>query len=241
MLALAADAAAGNPWRRRQPSSRPSASCSAIVRSIRLSRRRHWRCRQSPICWSGCTRRPAALRAALMHLLRDLGQRFLNEWRDLHALCRVEGEYRYHPGDAGRRARQPVPALPLRRGHQYRPATRAAAVRRRQRHDGVPRRAGGAGAARRPSARIRLPPSTPATPTTHWYSTSGSPCRPAPGAGRPMPHRRWRACANCSPTRPSPSATRTRSMPCSALSSAATRASFTRLRVTLSGPSRSLP
>ncbi len=47
---------------------------------------------------------PAALRAALMHLLRDLGQRFLNDWRDLHALCRVEGEYRYHPGDAGRRA-----------------------------------------------------------------------------------------------------------------------------------------
>ena len=47
---------------------------------------------------------PEALRAALMHLLRDLGQRFLNDWRDLHALCRVEGEYRYHPGDAGRRA-----------------------------------------------------------------------------------------------------------------------------------------
>lgn len=47
---------------------------------------------------------PAALRAALMHLLRDLGQRFLNDWRDLHALCRVEGEYRYHPGDAGKRA-----------------------------------------------------------------------------------------------------------------------------------------
>lgn len=51
-----------------------------------------------------CGADPAALRAALMHLLRDLGQRFLNDWRDLHALCRVEGEYRYHPGDAGRRA-----------------------------------------------------------------------------------------------------------------------------------------
>ena len=47
---------------------------------------------------------PAALRAALMHLMRDLGRHFLNDWRDLHALCRIEGEYRYHPGDAGRRA-----------------------------------------------------------------------------------------------------------------------------------------
>jgi len=47
---------------------------------------------------------PAALRAALMHLMRDLGQRFLNDWRDTHAACRIDGEYRYHPADAGKRA-----------------------------------------------------------------------------------------------------------------------------------------
>ncbi|MBW7901782.1 MAG: aminopeptidase N [Rhodocyclaceae bacterium] len=47
---------------------------------------------------------PAALRAALMHLMRELGRRFLNGWRDAHAACRVDGDYRYHPADAGRRA-----------------------------------------------------------------------------------------------------------------------------------------
>ncbi|MDQ5945568.1 MAG: aminopeptidase, partial [Pseudomonadota bacterium] len=47
---------------------------------------------------------PTALRSALMHLLRDLGQRFLNVWRDMHAACVVKGEYRYHPADIGKRA-----------------------------------------------------------------------------------------------------------------------------------------
>ncbi|MDQ5917495.1 MAG: aminopeptidase, partial [Pseudomonadota bacterium] len=47
---------------------------------------------------------PTALRSALMHLLRDLGQRFLNVWRDMHAACGVKGEYRYHPADIGKRA-----------------------------------------------------------------------------------------------------------------------------------------
>jgi aminopeptidase N len=47
---------------------------------------------------------PAALRAALMHLMRDLGQRFLNTWRDTHTACCVKGEYRYHPADIGKRA-----------------------------------------------------------------------------------------------------------------------------------------
>ena len=105
VLALAADAAAGNPL------ATPAAFLSAFgkllgdraldpafqAQALALPAESYLLERMHPAD-------PAALRAALMHLLRDLGQRFLNEWRDLHALCRVEGEYRYHPGDAGRRA-----------------------------------------------------------------------------------------------------------------------------------------
>ncbi|MDX9706108.1 MAG: aminopeptidase N [Azospira sp.] len=47
---------------------------------------------------------PAALRAALVWLMRELGQRFADAWQATHAACRLEGEYRYHPADAGRRA-----------------------------------------------------------------------------------------------------------------------------------------
>ncbi|MFA7292986.1 MAG: aminopeptidase N [Rhodocyclaceae bacterium] len=47
---------------------------------------------------------PAGLRAALMHLMHDLGLRFLNTWRDTHAACCIKGEYRYHPADIGKRA-----------------------------------------------------------------------------------------------------------------------------------------
>ncbi|HEX5801656.1 MAG TPA: aminopeptidase N [Azospira sp.] len=47
---------------------------------------------------------PAALRAALMYLLRDLGTRFWESWRERHAACRVGGDYRYHPADIGKRA-----------------------------------------------------------------------------------------------------------------------------------------
>ena len=47
---------------------------------------------------------PAPLRAALIHLMRELGQAlqadFLTRYMDLE----VAGEYRYHPADAGRRA-----------------------------------------------------------------------------------------------------------------------------------------
>jgi aminopeptidase N len=47
---------------------------------------------------------PAPLRAALIHLNRELGQAlqadFLTRYMDLE----VEGEYRYHPADAGRRS-----------------------------------------------------------------------------------------------------------------------------------------
>ncbi|MFC5300127.1 aminopeptidase N [Azospira restricta] len=47
---------------------------------------------------------PAALRTALMHLLRDLGKRFAADWLDRHLDCRVAGDYRYHPRDVGLRA-----------------------------------------------------------------------------------------------------------------------------------------
>jgi aminopeptidase N len=53
---------------------------------------------------AGLATDPAALRAALMHLLRDLGERFVHDWQALHAASQVAGDYRYHPLDAGRRA-----------------------------------------------------------------------------------------------------------------------------------------
>ncbi|MBD5801014.1 Aminopeptidase N [Azoarcus sp. Aa7] len=47
---------------------------------------------------------PAALRAALMHLMRELGKGLAPDWQAVCVAMEVPGEYRYHPGDAGRRA-----------------------------------------------------------------------------------------------------------------------------------------
>ncbi|WP_407278516.1 aminopeptidase N [Aromatoleum evansii] len=47
---------------------------------------------------------PAALRVALMHVMRDLGTGLAADWLAIEAAMEVPGEYRYHPGDAGRRA-----------------------------------------------------------------------------------------------------------------------------------------
>lgn len=55
--------------------------------------------------------RPLPLRAALIAVMRELGQVLANDWLVLHESMRVAGPYRYHPNDAGRRALQ---ALALR-------------------------------------------------------------------------------------------------------------------------------
>ncbi|MCV2216369.1 aminopeptidase N [Thauera sp. Sel9] len=47
---------------------------------------------------------PQALRAALVRLMRTLGERLAGNWLALFDAMQVPGEYRYHPGDAGRRA-----------------------------------------------------------------------------------------------------------------------------------------
>ncbi|NMF96102.1 aminopeptidase N [Aromatoleum toluolicum] len=47
---------------------------------------------------------PASLRAALMFMTRELGTGLAQDWRAIGAAMEVPGEYRYHPGDAGRRA-----------------------------------------------------------------------------------------------------------------------------------------
>ncbi|WP_018988843.1 aminopeptidase N [Aromatoleum toluclasticum] len=47
---------------------------------------------------------PAALRTALMYLMRELGKALAPDWLAICAAMEVAGEYRYHPGDAGRRA-----------------------------------------------------------------------------------------------------------------------------------------
>ena len=47
---------------------------------------------------------PAPLRAALIHLLRELGQALQGDFVARYMDLEVEGEYRYHPADAGRRA-----------------------------------------------------------------------------------------------------------------------------------------
>ncbi|MDR2688594.1 MAG: aminopeptidase N [Azoarcus sp.] len=47
---------------------------------------------------------PLALRAASITLTRQLGHRFTHEWRRLIDSLRIDGPYRYHPVDAGRRA-----------------------------------------------------------------------------------------------------------------------------------------
>ena len=47
---------------------------------------------------------PAPLRAALMHLMRELGGRLADDWLALCSMLEVTGPYRYHPADAGRRA-----------------------------------------------------------------------------------------------------------------------------------------
>ncbi len=47
---------------------------------------------------------PAALRAALIVVLRTLGERLAGDWLALCASMTVSGAYRYHPLDAGRRA-----------------------------------------------------------------------------------------------------------------------------------------
>ncbi len=47
---------------------------------------------------------PPALRGALLRLMRVLGEALADDWLALAASMRVEGAYRYHPDDAGRRA-----------------------------------------------------------------------------------------------------------------------------------------
>ncbi|ATE59204.1 aminopeptidase N [Thauera sinica] len=47
---------------------------------------------------------PAALRAALIATMRTLGGALADDWLALIDAMRVDGAYRYHPGDAGRRA-----------------------------------------------------------------------------------------------------------------------------------------
>ncbi|HLW05343.1 MAG TPA: aminopeptidase N [Azoarcus sp.] len=47
---------------------------------------------------------PARLRATLIQVHRVLGERFAAQWLALYERFAVTGEYRYHPGDAGRRA-----------------------------------------------------------------------------------------------------------------------------------------
>ncbi|NMG43655.1 aminopeptidase N [Aromatoleum toluvorans] len=47
---------------------------------------------------------PAALRAAQMSVMRALGETLAAEWLAIGAAMEVPGAYRYHPGDAGRRA-----------------------------------------------------------------------------------------------------------------------------------------
>ncbi len=47
---------------------------------------------------------PLALRAALQHLMRALGEQLAGDWLALFDSMQVPGEYRYHPRDAGRRA-----------------------------------------------------------------------------------------------------------------------------------------
>ncbi|MDD2988985.1 MAG: aminopeptidase N [Zoogloea sp.] len=47
---------------------------------------------------------PAPLRAALIHLLRELGQALQADFVVRYMDLEVEGDYRYHPADAGRRA-----------------------------------------------------------------------------------------------------------------------------------------
>ncbi|MCC4118338.1 aminopeptidase N [Aromatoleum toluclasticum] len=47
---------------------------------------------------------PAALRTALMYLMHELGKALAPDWLAICAAMEVAGEYRYHPGDAGRRA-----------------------------------------------------------------------------------------------------------------------------------------
>jgi aminopeptidase N len=47
---------------------------------------------------------PAALRRALVVVMHHLGQALAAEWRALLGAMQVEGPYRYHPADAGRRA-----------------------------------------------------------------------------------------------------------------------------------------
>ena len=47
---------------------------------------------------------PAPLRAALIHLMRDLGHAMQGDFLTRYADLEVPGPYRYHPADAGRRA-----------------------------------------------------------------------------------------------------------------------------------------
>jgi aminopeptidase N len=47
---------------------------------------------------------PAALRTALVHAMRGLGEALATDWLALAESMRVAGAYRYHPADAGRRA-----------------------------------------------------------------------------------------------------------------------------------------
>ncbi len=47
---------------------------------------------------------PGPLRAALMHLMSELGTRLAADWLALVSELAVHGPYRYHPADAGRRA-----------------------------------------------------------------------------------------------------------------------------------------
>ena len=47
---------------------------------------------------------PAALRGALVRMMRALGATLAADWLEVVERLQVAGEYRYHPGDAGRRA-----------------------------------------------------------------------------------------------------------------------------------------
>lgn len=48
--------------------------------------------------------KPAELRAALIKLMQTLGAKLAPQWLEVYHQLKVEGPYRYHPADAGRRA-----------------------------------------------------------------------------------------------------------------------------------------
>jgi len=105
VLALAADAAAGRPMEVPQAFGHAfrallvseSLDPAFVAETLALPSETYLLERMQPAD-------PAPLRAALIHLMREIGHAmqadFLSRYLDLE----VEGEYRYHPADAGKRA-----------------------------------------------------------------------------------------------------------------------------------------